>query len=170
MMIDKFTKFLEAKGCRKTPERYAILKEVMQIEKHFDVEMLCDRMAKSEYPVSKATIYNNLELLVEFGLIRKEVFIDRAMYERCDSKVQHLHLVCTLCGRVKDERDLELVRYLNTKKFSAFITDYYTLNIYGTCNACARKMKRSAKAEGNTASDTTKNKKLLLTKHSKKEK
>ena len=60
LTIDKFNRYLESKGCRKTPERYAILDEILGIDGHFDVETLCDSMAQSGYKVSKTTIYNTL--------------------------------------------------------------------------------------------------------------
>ncbi|MGN0214851.1 MAG: Fur family transcriptional regulator [Muribaculaceae bacterium] len=144
-MNEKFARFLEEKGCRKTPERFAILKEILNIDKHFDVEMLRDKMSGSQYNVSKTTIYSNLELLVECGIVQRQVFTNRAVYERVDGKMQHIHLVCNLCGKIKDVKDVELIRYLNTKKFSAFNSEHFALTVYGTCNNCARKSKKHRK-------------------------
>lgn len=142
---EKLNRYLECKGCRKTPERYAILQEIFNVEKHFDVEMLKERMSGSGYKVSRATIYNNLELLEECGIVMRHNFADRMVYERVDEKAQHIHLVCNVCGKIKDARDLELMKYLNTKKYSAFSTERFAVTVYGICNNCARKSRKENK-------------------------
>ena len=173
LLAEKFERFLESKGCRRTPERFAILNEILTIDRHFDVEMLRDKMSESHYKVSKTTIYSNLELLVECGIVQRHLFTDHAVFELVDGKMQHIHLICNECGRIKDVKDVELIRYLNTKKFSAFNTELFSLNVYSTCNNCARKSKKrrsatstmsvadkpSAKAGATTAVKQTKKKK-----------
>ncbi len=142
MLIERFTRFLASKGCRKTPERFAILHEVLEFDGHFDAEMLYNKLLLTQYKVVKATVYNNLELLTECGVLRKYNFSGHAEYERVDNKLQHIHLICRICGKVKEVKDVELMRYLNTKKFSAFTSEMFALNVQGVCNACARKKKK----------------------------
>tara|TARA_B100000579_G_scaffold96540_1_gene76480 strand:- start:1206 stop:1643 length:438 start_codon:yes stop_codon:yes gene_type:complete len=87
-------KHLELKGLRKTPERYAIINEVYSFDHHFDADELYSQMIKKKYRVSRATIYNTLELLVSLELVTRHVFKDNlAKYEKSFGFMQHDHII-----------------------------------------------------------------------------
>ena len=147
-IVKNFTEFLEAGHYRKTPERFAILNKVLSFAKSFTIDQLENELEQESFHVSRATLYNNVELFIEAGILRK-LYIDglQVQYERWSSSC-HAHLICTVCGKVKDVKDNNLAAYMNAKKYTAFNNAYYCLCVYGMCSTCARKLKKS-KAKSN---------------------
>jgi len=141
----KFTEFLTEKKCRKTPERYAILKHIYSDHRHFDMDSLYKAMTEKNFRVSRATLYNTMQILLDCNLVLKHQFGQNiSFYERAYNNDFHHHLICTECHSIKEYKNAELKLVIQNRKIKNFNPSHYSLCIFGICNTCARRLRLNA--------------------------
>ena len=130
-----FRDYMRSNQLRQTPERFAVLEEVYTSEDHFDADELYMRLKMKDVQVSRATVYNTLDLLQSSNLVKRHQFgQNQSKYEAAWSFSQHDHLICTDCEAVFEFCD---PRIQGIQEMVGEIFDFniqsHSLHVYGSC-------------------------------------
>ena len=139
----RFVTYLRGRGQRKTPERLAVLDALYGTSDHVDADSLYGRLLDDGVSVSRATVYNTLDLLLECDLaVRHQFGQQQAKYERAYAYWQHDHLICVDCGEILEFCDPRLQEIQETvADIYGFEVARHALTVYGHCRreACPNK-------------------------------
>ncbi len=137
-----FTDYLQEHNQRKTPERYAILEKIYDTIGHFTIDTLHSIMTE-DFQVSRATVYNTLELLADCHLVIKHHFHSEYFeYEKAYNNLHH-HLICTNCRKIKEYSDENIKKIIRAKPLGGFEVKNFSIYTYGICHKCAKQLKNN---------------------------
>ena len=132
---EQFRKFLKREKHRITPERFEVLDYAINYNGHFGADDLYVQMKNQSSNVSRATIYNTLELLAKCDLLAKRNFGDGlTRFESSFNRKNHDHLICTSCGNITEFRNPKIQEIVSSVcKELGFESEGYSFNIFGKC-------------------------------------
>lgn len=131
------SRYLEESEKRQTPERFAILAKAFELKAHFGVNDLLEAVENSGYHVSRATVYNTVEILCACGILRRHLLDSRhASYELAHGN--HIHLVCSRCGAIEEIHGQVFEDSLLAGKIRDFSPRYFSATVFGICGNCSR--------------------------------
>jgi len=121
---------------RNTVQRQIIINTLKEFKSHPSVDVLYAEIYKTHPTISKATVYRNLRMLSEEGLIKQiAVSDDVARYDGC-VKV-HYHFSCKLCNKIFDlEMDMLEGIDNNVQDSYGVKVDGHEILFSGTCAEC----------------------------------
>ncbi len=130
-----FTNFLKKGSYRVTPERFEVLEYAFRRNEHFSADGLYLSMKNDGSNISRATVYNTLELLVSCGLLSKQNFLGKeSRYEKIMGMLDHNHLICVNCGKIIEFKSSQVnkIQELICGE-NDFVAINHNFNIYGYC-------------------------------------
>ncbi len=136
--------YLRLNSLRNTPERNALLEAIYQADVPMQAEELSKLMTEgaASLRISRATVYNNLKLFEEAGLVRKIFQEDRVFFERTDKNRGVIRLICSGCGKTTEMNSDKVRRQIAVMRTRRFNATGWVLNIYGFCGKCSADQKR----------------------------
>ena len=135
--------FLRLNSLRNTPERNALLEAIYQADVPLQAEELSKQMSEGvRLRISRATVYNNLKLFEEAGLVRKVFQEDKVLFERTDKNRGVIRLICSGCGKTTEMNSDKVRRQIAVMRTRRFNATGWVLNVYGFCGKCSADLKR----------------------------
>lgn len=127
---------LKHNGIRMTPQRYAILSYLLETATHPTADEIFKEIEPQFPSMSVATVYNNLKVFKEAGLVRELTYGD--VSSRFDGNMtDHYHCICTICGRIVDFNHPPITSLeLEAQGSTGFSISSHRLEFYGTCHSC----------------------------------
>jgi Fur family transcriptional regulator, ferric uptake regulator len=139
---DSILEVLKGRGLRMTPQRRAIVAEIMAANGHINPAAVTRRVQERVPGVNASTVYRTLDLLEEVGVLAHTHLESGAEYHR-QADSQHVHLTCSRCGS-QDSLSLSEAKRLHDliAKHHGFEPDLTHFAISGLCARCQRTKRR----------------------------
>lgn len=127
---------LKESGARITPQRHAVLDYLLNSMTHPTADEIYKALEGKFPNMSVATVYNNLRVLREKGLVRELTYGDASSRFDCNTH-EHYHIICEACGKIVDFHYpiLDEVESL-AQQVTGFEVSHHRMEIYGKCESC----------------------------------
>ena len=144
-ILDSFKNALRRENLKLTPQRERIFNRIADSNEHWEVEDLIYEFREENDRISRATVYRTLDILVDYGFVRKVDFGEgRYRYEYVAGQGHHDHLICEECGEIMEFLDEKLEkRQRELCKEMGFQPSKHVLQIYGICSECRNRQTTS---------------------------
>ncbi|UZQ82331.1 transcriptional repressor [Thermoanaerobacter sp. RKWS2] len=148
-LMSLIIKTLKANGLKITEKRQILIEVFLKSPNiHFDFDTLLEEVRKEWPHYGVATLYRNLRIFVDKGILSENIIGNKKYYElkMFNKKKIHAHLICKYCGSIDEYYSPNLVKYIKMidKKYD-FDVYYGELNFYGICSNCKRAIKNDLK-------------------------
>ncbi len=131
----QITAALRQSELRCTPQRYFILKYLLENQVHATADEICRAVNRSNPHTSRATVYNSLRTLVRARLVQEVPLEGKAA--RFDANVErHHHFVCDRCGRLEDIEWFDFPALASRKALGRRMIRGYQMLLRGVCESC----------------------------------
>jgi len=140
MAKDQWEQRLRAGGYRITPQRQLVLEAVERL-RHGTPEEILAEVQRTATGVNLSTIYRNLEVLEEVGMVtHAHIGHGAPTYHAVDDHV-HIHLVCDGCGAVQSIDAAIAEAFLGeVRSATGFVTDISHVALHGRCASCGAEL------------------------------
>jgi Fur family ferric uptake transcriptional regulator len=139
MCLDSLIQQLTKEGFKVTPQRKLLLEILQKSEGHLSAEDIFEEIRASQPNVSFGTVYRNLGILCDLGVVTQLYFKDgRSRFEI--SSGHHHHLVCLDCGNAIDVPMCPFSKTISdTAIANNFFIKHHNFEVYGYCGECREK-------------------------------
>ena len=127
------------KNYKFSKQRKRILEVLQNTGTHPTATWIYDELRKDFPDLSQGTVYRNLNILIDQGLVKKIDF--GSTFDRFDANTsEHYHFICEKCGAIYD-LEMPIIYKLNedVKDETNFEVHSHRIEFYGICEKCKRR-------------------------------
>jgi len=142
----RYDNFIQTNKLKSSKRRDLIFNQIIQIQGHFTADEIYQALFKIDPEIGIATVYRTIRLLIDCGILLEHSFGEkRGFFEVIDiSSKHHAHLICNACGKIIEFKSkiIDDDKRRIAEQFQ-FQIKSHKLEIYGVCNECQQKNKKS---------------------------
>mgnify|MGYP001460801984 CR=1 FL=1 len=140
----QFEVFLQENDSRYTAQKKEIVKEILKLNYHFEVDEFVTKMREKKKNFARATVYRTIKQLFDAGMIQKITTKEGKVYYEATSDEQHDHFICNQCGKIIEVTSPGINELIEKEcEDRQFIPVYRSLHVYVNCSNehCSKKLR-----------------------------